>query len=235
VALLPTWTYVKDDDGIFVNMFVGSTIMVEDVVGMDVEMVQKTNYPWDGHVEITVNPAEEKEFAVRVRSPQRSVSGLYTSTPAVDGIKSMSVNGRPVPIDLENGYAVVRRSWKAGDKIEVELPLAPQRVKCDDVVEANRGRVALRYGPLVYNIESIDGNKMDGVLDPNSELTTEWQPDLLGGVTVIKGKFADGSPLVAVPNFARNNRVAEGETSNEGGRRRRGRSAGQSMVWIRDQ
>jgi len=90
------------------------------------------------------------------------------------------------------------------------LPLVPQRVKCDDVVEANRGRVALRYGPLVYNIESVDGNKMDGVLDPEAELTTEWQPDLLGGVVVIKGNFADGTPLVAIPNFARNNRPPQG-------------------------
>ena len=59
---------------------------------------------------------------------------------------------------LENGYAVIAREWKSGDRIELELPLAPQRVKADEQVVADRGRVALRYGPLVYCIESVDQN-----------------------------------------------------------------------------
>jgi hypothetical protein len=111
-----------------------------------------------------------------------------------------------------------------------------QRVKCIDEVEANRGRVALRYGPLVYNIEAVDGNNIDGVLDPSAELTTEWRADLLGGVVVIKGQFADGSPLVAIPNFVRNNRVPERprEAGEFGGGRRQD-PATRSVVWIRDQ
>ena len=215
-------------------MFIGGTIQVEDVVGTDVEMVQKTNYPWDGKVAITVNPQESKEFAVRVRSPQRSVSTLYTSTPQADGIKAMLVNGSPVEPQMENGYAVIRREWKPGDTIELDLPMTPQRVKCIDQVEANRGRVALRYGPLVYNIESVDGNKMDGVLKPDAPLTTEWRPDLLGGVVVIKGQFADGSPMTAIPNFARNNRIPATPAEEAGDARRRGRRGGESIVWIRD-
>jgi uncharacterized protein len=233
LLMVPTWTYVKDDDGLFVNMYIGGTIQVEDVAGTDVEMVQKTDYPWSGKVAITVNPAEEKSFKVRVRSPNRSVSGLYHSTPAADGIESISVNGERVEIKTVNGYAVIERTWKRGDKIELVLPMKPQRVTCIDEVEANRGRVALRYGPLVYNIEAVDGNNMDGVLDAESELTTEWRPDLLGGVIVIKGQFADGSPLLAIPNYARNNRTParrDNEQARPGRRRDRG---GQSVVWIR--
>jgi DUF1680 family protein len=233
LLMVPTWTYVKDDDGLFVNMYIGGTIQVEDVAGTDVEMVQKTDYPWSGKVAITVNPAEEKSFKVRMRSPNRSVSGLYHSTPAADGIESISVNGEPVEIKTVNGYAVIDRTWKRGDKIELVLPMKPQRVTCIDEVEANRGRVALRYGPLVYNIEAVDGNNMDSVLNPDSELTTEWRPDLLGGVIVIKGTFADGSPLLAIPNYARNNRTParrDEERARPGRRRDRG---GQSVVWIR--
>ncbi|TWT75709.1 Non-reducing end beta-L-arabinofuranosidase [Posidoniimonas polymericola] len=225
LLMLPTWTYVKDDEGVYVNLFIGSTILVENVGGMDVEMVQETDYPWSGDVKITVNPAEEREFAVRVRSPQRSVSTLYSSTPEADGIASVAVNGEPVDAEVEGGYLVIRREWKKGDTIALELPMTPQRVKCVDLVEANRGRVALRYGPLVYNIEAVDGNDLDGVLPPEAELTTEWRPDLLGGVLVIKGEFADGSPLVAIPNYARNNRYPEGV---------RGRRGPSSIVWIRD-
>jgi uncharacterized protein len=233
LLMVPTWTYVKDDDGLFVNMYIGGTIQVEDIAGTDVEMVQKTDYPWSGKVAITVNPAEEKSFKIRVRSPNRSVSGLYHSTPAADGIESISVNGEPVEIKTVNGYAVIERAWKRGDNIELVLPMKPQRVTCIDEVEANRGRVAMRYGPLVYNIEAVDGNNMDGVLDAESELTTEWRPDLLGGVIVIKGKFADGSPLLAIPNYARNNRTParrDDERARPGPRRDRG---GQSVVWIR--
>ncbi|TWT36588.1 Non-reducing end beta-L-arabinofuranosidase [Posidoniimonas corsicana] len=232
LLMLPTWTYVKDDNGIYVNFFIGSTIQVEDVDGTDVEMVQETDYPWSGGVKITVNPEQEKSFAVRIRSPQRSVSTLYTSAPEADGIESVSVNGTPVETKIENGYLVMDRAWKRGDTIEFALPMTPQRVKCVDLVEANRGRVALRYGPLVYNIEAVDGNNLNGVLPPDAELTTEWRPDLLDGVVVIKGEFADGSPLLAIPNYARNNRIPEPE-DGERRRRRRGGGGG-SIVWIRD-
>jgi DUF1680 family protein len=235
LLMVPTWTYVKDDDGIYVNMYIGSTIKVDDVAGTDVEMVQETDYPWSGKVAITVNPADPKEFTIHVRAPNRSVSELYSSTPEADGIELFSVNGEPINPEIVNGYAVIKRTWKAGDRVDLVLPMKVQRVKCIDAVEANRGRVALRYGPLVYNIEAVDGNKMDGVLEASSELTTEWRPELLGGVMVIKGQFADGSPLVAIPNFVRNNRIPERprEAGGFGGRRREN-PATRSFVWIKD-
>ena len=83
LLMLPTWTYVKGDDGIYVNLFIGSTMTVENVAGTDVQMVQKTDYPWSGNVSITVNPAAEKSFSIRIRVPNRSVSELYTGTPEV--------------------------------------------------------------------------------------------------------------------------------------------------------
>ena len=64
----------------------------------------------------------------------------------------------------------------------------------------------MRYGPLIYNIEQADQD-ITKALGPNSALTTEWKGDLLGGVMVIKGQFADGSPMMAIPNFVRANRV----------------------------
>jgi uncharacterized protein len=81
-----------------------------------------------------------------------------------------------------------------------------QRIRAVDAVEADRGKVALRYGPLLYNIEQVDVGDIGKVLPPDAPLTTEWRPDLLGGVMVIKGTFADGSPMVAIPNYARMNR-----------------------------
>jgi DUF1680 family protein len=205
LLMLPTWTYSRGTNGIYVNLFVGSKVLVEDVAGTDVEMVQTTNYPWEGKVAITVNPKVPKTFTLRVRVPSRDVSSLYTAKPIADGITSIAVNGRAVKSVEFNGYAEISRTWKAGDTVTFELPLRVQRVYADDKVAADKGRVALRYGPLVYNIEKVDQN-IDAALDAASPLTTEWRGDLLGGVTVIKGRFTDGSPMLAIPNFARFNR-----------------------------
>ncbi len=206
LLMLPTWMYGTAHDGLYVNLFVGSTVNVENVAGTEVEVTQENGYPWTGDVAITVNPKVSKQFAIRIRVPNRAVSELYKPTPDANGLKSIKVNGQKVSPKIENGYAVLDRTWKKGDKIEVELPLVVQRVKADERIEANRGRVALKYGPLVYNIEKQDQD-IDKVLDPNAPLTTEWRGDFLGGVTVIKGKFTDGSPMLAIPNYVRYNRV----------------------------
>src|SRR6185503_115091 len=199
---------VKSKDGIYVNLFIGSTIKVEGVAGTDVEMVQKTDYPWSGKIAITVNPKQAKKFSVYVRVPDRKTSVLYTSTPEVNGLKSFAVNGKALTPKIENGYAIVTREWKAGDKIELELPMEVQRIKADEKIQTNKGLTALRYGPLIYNVERADQPNLNGVIG-SQPLSTEWRSDFLQGVRVIKGTWADGTPLVAVPNYARNNRIGQ--------------------------
>jgi hypothetical protein len=206
LLMLPTWMYAKGADGLYVNLFIGSTATVEGVGGTDVELVQETEYPWDGKVSITVNPKENATFPIRIRVPNRMVSVLYETTPEVNGITSVAVNGSSIRPVMERGYAVIEREWQPGDRIELELPLEVQRVRADERIEADLGRVALKYGPLVYNIEEEDQD-IDQALGRRSSLSTEWREDLLGGVTVIKGSFANGAPLTAIPNFARYNRV----------------------------
>ena len=216
LLMIPTWAYAKSDDGIYVNLFIGSTINVGRVAGTDVEMVQQTDYPWSGKVAITVNPKQTRKFTVFVRVPNRTTSELYTPTPAVRGVKSLAVDGEKLSPPIENGYAAITREWKAGDKIELELPMEIQVVKADEHIAADRGRVALRYGPLIYDVESADQPNLNLAPDLQS-LTTEWRGDMLGGVMVIKGKWSDGSPLLAIPNYARENRGAD-----------------ESLVWLKD-
>jgi hypothetical protein len=130
-------------------------------------------------------------------------------------LKSLAVNGRKIPVKIVNGYAVIERKWKAGDRIELELPMEIQVIKADERIAADRGLVALRYGPLIYTIETADQQRLD--LSPDlKSLMTEWHGDLLGGVMVIKGKWSDGSPLLAIPNYARQNR------------------GGKSAVWMKE-
>ena len=205
LLMIPTWTYVKGTDGIYVNLFIGSTIHVDRVAGTDIQMVQETNYPWSGKVSITVNPEVSKVFTVYVRIPNRTTSDLYMPAPKVSGFKTLAVNGKQVDVGVINGYAPITRKWAKGDKIDLEIPMEVQRVIADEHIVADRGKVALRYGPLVYNVELADQPDIEQSLG-SGPLSTEWRPDLLRGVVTIKGTWANGTPLLAIPNFARNNR-----------------------------
>jgi DUF1680 family protein len=203
--MLPTWMYLKADDAIYVQLFAGSTVTIEDVAGTDVVVTQKTDYPWSGKVAIHVEPARPAEFSLNIRVPIRDVSELYRGRPECRGLESVAVNGSPVDSRTEKGYAVLRREWQAGDRIELELPMKVQRVHGSEKIEATRGQVALRYGPLVYTFESAD-QELGRALPPDSVLNPQWSGDLLGGVMVIRGKWADGSRLQAIPYYARSNR-----------------------------
>jgi DUF1680 family protein len=229
LLMIPTWTYVKGKDGLYVNLFIGSTIDVEKVAGTNVQLVQQTDYPWSGKVAITVNPETAKRFSIYVRVPNRTTSELYTPTPQVNGLESLSVNGTPLTPKIDKGYAVITREWKAGDKIELVLPMKAQRIKASDKIAATMGEVALRYGPLIYSAEAVD-QSLDKVLAPDSALTAEWKGDLLAGVMVVKGTWADGSALTAVPNYARDNRLSQSSPDTP----RRGFRPVSSIVWMKD-
>ncbi|MBM4088234.1 MAG: hypothetical protein FJ276_02205 [Planctomycetes bacterium] len=216
LLMLPTWMYVKDDAGICVNLFIGSTVTLPRVAGTDVQLVQATDYPQSGDVSLTVNPSEPKDFSVRVRVPNGSVSELYTSTPASEGVTDITVNGQPVAPVAENGYIAITRRWQAGDVVRWKLSMPIQRIKGIDKIQATVGQTALRRGPLIYCFESVD-QELDQVLPPDLPLAAEWDAGLLGGVPVIRGQWPGGSPLLAIPYSARNNR------------------GGRSIVWVRDQ
>jgi len=205
LLMIPTWTYVRGAEGIYVNLFIGSTIQVEKVAGTTVEMVQETDYPWSGEVAIIVNPQESKEFTLFVRVPDRSTSKLYVAEPPVKGLTSLTLNGEPINIEVENGYVPIRRVWQAGDRVELSMPMEVQKATADERIVANRDRVALRYGPLVYNVETADQADIHQSLG-NGPLEAVWMPELLRGVMAIRGNWSDGSPMLAIPNFARNNR-----------------------------
>ncbi|KAA6465069.1 Tat pathway signal protein [Acidobacteria bacterium AB60] len=206
LLMIPTWSYVKSQDGLYVNMFVGSRINVGQVAGTEVEVIQKTDYPWKGSIVITVNPKEAKTFSMYVRVPDRSTSKLYKDSPEVRGVKRLSINGKEITPEIRRGYAVVTREWKAGDQIEMELPMEPQRVTPDDRIQADLGDTALKYGPMIYNVEAADNSNIDRKLG-DAPLSAEWREDLLGGVMVITGKWNDGSAMTAIPNYARMNRA----------------------------
>jgi uncharacterized protein len=226
LLMLPTWTYAKGDDGLYVNLFIGGTTKIENLAGTDVEVVQKTDYPWSGRVAITVNPKAAARFSVHVREPNRATSRLYTATPEVSGVESLAVNGQSVPVKIEKGYAIVERQWQKGDTLTFKVPMKVQRIKADKRIEADRGLVALRYGPLVNNVETADQPDINQALSA-APLSSQWRGDLLGGVTCIKGTWADGKPMLAIPHYARLNRGKPRQTGQP-------QHPSASKVWMKD-
>lgn len=212
---LPVWTYAKDDRNLYVNLYAGGSVDVGFIAGTTLGVEQRTDYPWKEHVGITLHPGKPSSFALHLRRPGHDVSRLYRAEPPMGRIAAIRVNGETVSPEEKEGYAVITREWKEGDSVSFDVPLEVQRVHADEKVAADRGLVALRYGPLVYNFEGID-QALDRQLSPSAPLRTEWNPGLLGGVMTIRGKFTDGTPFTAIPNYARNNR------------------GGRSVVWIRE-
>jgi DUF1680 family protein len=205
LLMLPTWTYTKASDAIQVNLYVGGAVKIEGVAGGTVEMVQETDYPWKGDVSVTVNPDASRRFALWLRIPNRDASDLYRSVPAISQSPVFRVNGDEVKPVLRGGYAVITRVWKAGDQVSFTLPLEPQRVLPSEKIEATRNQIALRYGPLIYNVEAADQDIRKPVRE-TAALRAVWKPELLGGIVALEGSFADGSPLLAIPNCVRMNR-----------------------------
>ena len=234
LLMVPTWTYTRGDDGLYVNLFVGSTIQVEKVAGTDVEMIQKTDYPRSGNILMTVNPKATKEFTIYVRVPNRTTSELYKPLPEVSGLKSLKVNGQLIAPKIENGYAAIKRTWKKGDKIELILPMEIQKIKADENIEADKGRIALRYGPLIYNVEVADQPNIEQSIG-KAPLSLEWRPQFLNGVMVIKGKWSDGTDLVAIPNYTRLNRAEPTDYPKAQVNQPANKVSPSSIIWIRDE
>lgn len=222
IPSVPGYAYAVGDDGPYVNLFVEGDATL-DVDGQPVRIEQATRYPWDGNVEITVTPQTAgQEFALHVRIPGWSrgeawPSDLYTYLEESQERPSLAVNGESTAIEPVKGYAVIERAWQPGDKVTLSLPMRVRRVIANEKVVADRGRVALLRGPLVFCVEGVDvegGKVSDLVLPDDAPLASEFRGDLLGGVEIIRGAAkrvaADQSmtdvAVTAVPYYAWANR-----------------------------
>ena len=200
---------------LYINHFIASEGLIDDVAGSSLGVAQQTDYPWDGTVSVSLQPQQPTEFTVKIRIPDRTESPLYSAEPEIQDRYRISVNGESIATTVEDGYVQLQRRWSPGDTIRLELPMDVQRIRCDRRVSADRGRVAIIRGPLVYNVENVDHDVdvRDLVLPPESKLNERRNPDLLGGVVVIEAaaKAREDDHLIdttlrAIPNFVRLNR-----------------------------
>jgi hypothetical protein len=213
IASVPGYMYARQNDALYVNLFAASSARIEMAPALTVQMIQQTRYPWEGAVRMTVSPSKPAAFTIAVRVPgwargEVLPSALYRFADASSQAATLKVNGRPAALRLEKGYARLHRKWRAGDTIDLHLPIEPRRVVASAEVAADRDLVAIQRGPIVYCAEWPDnppGKVLELSLTGDSPLTAEFRPDLLHGVAVVKGRgFLSAAPVefTAIPYFA---------------------------------
>jgi uncharacterized protein len=212
---IPGFAYATDGRGVYVNLFVGGEARVA-LGDRRLTLKQETRYPWGGRTRIALSLERAAKFDIHIRVPGwargDAVPGdLYRFTGESGHAPRLKVNGRAQAIKLEKGFARLTREWRAGDVIELELPMDVRHVVSHPAVAENRGKVALERGPLIYCAEGVDngGRVLDLALPRGAVLRAEHQPRLLGGVTVLAGAAERGGKAVefkAVPYFAWANR-----------------------------
>ena len=207
MASLGNYLYARNDDELYVNLFIGSTARIA-MGGRRVVVRQETRYPWDGDVKIQVDPDQARNFTIFVRIPgwtgsQVMAGDLYRFLDNSRAPVILKVNGRTLNPSMVNGYAKINRQWKPGDTVELSMPMPVRRVRADPQVKDDADLVALERGPLVYCAEWPDnnGHALNVVVPDNQPLRSEFRKDLLNGVTVIAGR-----DFTAIPYYAWANR-----------------------------
>ena len=162
IPSVPGYVYAVKDNALYVNLFMPNT-MTQKIAGKAVTLTQKTGYPFDGDIEISIDKtALKKEMALKVRIPgwvrgEPVPSDLYAYADDARPGYSVTVNGVPLPVTgLDKGYFTIARKWKKGDKVVIHFDLEPRVVKAHAEVAADEGRIAVERGPVVYCAEWPD-------------------------------------------------------------------------------
>jgi DUF1680 family protein len=212
--------YARSKGHAYINLYMAgqARIPIDDQVA--VTLTQETEYPWNGRVKVTVAPTKTADFTVCMRIPGWSQgrpvpSDLYRFSDTQPALPiTLTINGEKADATPQaDGYVHLKRGWKTGDVVELNLPMPIHRIHAHEKVLADKGKVALMRGPMMYCLEGVDhpGTKIvKFVLPAEAALTAEHRADLLGGVTVLQGQALDDQknpvPLTAIPYYAWQNR-----------------------------
>ncbi len=177
LASLGGYLYGYAGDALWINLYAESTATVP-LTGGEVRFEVRTNYPWDGKVELRFLDGTPYAITLHLRIPSWS--------PKPD----LMLNGRPVPVQEEKGYAVFRHRWSGDDRLLLNLPMAPVLMEAHPLVEADRWQVALQRGPIVYCLEECDQPvPLERLaLASDGRLTARHDEGFLGGMTLIEGE-----------------------------------------------
>lgn len=225
IPSLPGYVYAVKGDDIYVNLYMANTADL-DVNGKGVELSQQTSYPWNGDISVSVDKNKAGAFGLKLRIPgwvnnKPVPSDLYYYN---DGkrlgytvkVNGVDAKGKVTP----DGYYTINRKWKKGDKVEIHFDMEPRTVKANSKVEADRGRIAVERGPIVYCAEFPDNDfeVLSAFMNRNPKFTETEKPELLEGIMMLgtdaqvlsyddKGRLtAKDVKLNLIPYYAWNHR-----------------------------
>ena len=176
VASLGQYVYSTGAEEVAVHLYIAGKARLS-LGGVDIALRQATQYPWQGGIELTVEPERDVDFALRMRIP----SWCYSA--------QLEINGKRVDIKplTDRGYAHIDRRWRKGDKVALSLDMPAQRIYAHPEVAADIGHVALRRGPIIYCLEGADNEaSMHRVALPRSSpIEAHFESGLLSGVGIL--------------------------------------------------
>lgn len=225
VSSVGNYIYGKNEDGIWVNLFVGSNTNFKFGKN-EVAFSMQTEYPWNGNVKMAIDTKKPITFNLNLRIPGwakgEPVPGdLYKFSNIIDTAITIRVNGKDVPYTVENGYAVIKREWKKGDVIEYNIPMPVNYIVAGSQVKYDEGRIAIQRGPVLYCVEEADNKEgvWNLIVPPSSVFTPQSTQVLTEPVIALNGNAlaampsADGVSIVmqqrnvtAIPYYAWCNR-----------------------------
>jgi len=207
---IPGLIYAAEGDNIYVNLFMSNTANIK-LKEANIELIQQTDYPRNGKISFTVNPAIKTKFALKIRIPgwaQNKVlpGNLYLYENNLQDEVKLLVNGKNEKINLTNGYAEISRDWIKDDKVELILPMSVRKVVSDKNVKDNIDKVAFEYGPIVYCAEEIDNKEIMNIAIPSEiNFETKEKNILSEKATVINGLINDKA-FELIPYYLWSNR-----------------------------
>lgn len=175
IAQVSNYAYSISDEGLWFNLYGGNEVNARLKDGSKLDINQETNYPWDGHITLTIKQAGPNPYS------------LFLRIPAWTNNAQVKVNAEVMNIDLSPGkYAELNRKWKKGDQVELVLPMEAQLVEANPLVEETRNQVAIKRGPVVYCLESSDlpGKKIFNVFIP-SAINLKVNPIKIDGADMV--------------------------------------------------
>jgi len=204
---LPGYIYAQRGQDTYVNLYISGSAELQ-IDGKPVTITQQNNYPWDGLLNFNVAPEADQQFTLKFRIPgwaesKAIPSDLYSFTAQKPDLVKISINGKAVKYEMKDGYAVLARTWKNTDQVQIDLPMEVRKVTASQNLKDDVGKVALQRGPLVYCAEWADnkGKVSNLAIAPKANFKPEFRKYLLNGVTVL-----NGSGLIAIPYFSWANR-----------------------------
>jgi uncharacterized protein len=192
IPSVPGYIYAVHNADVYVNLFMANHSNM-NINGKTVALTQSTNYPWTGDVNLEVSPKGKQDFTLKIRVPgwvrgDVVPGNLYSYTDKKTLAFTVKVNGKVMTSAIEKGYFSINRSWKKGDKVEVHFDMEPRTVKAHPAVEADRGKIAVERGPVVYCAEWPDNdfNIFSIILNKKPVFSVQSKPELLYGINTIQ-------------------------------------------------